>query len=87
MVLPDGRAHTMRARYIRIEPPDRLVYEFTIAGMEPSSGLTTLAFDDEGGKTRLRVHQVFYGDVALDQASAGWTRTLDQLTASVSRPA
>ncbi len=85
MVRPDGGAQTMRARYIRIQAPDRLVFEATIDGMEPSRILTTVALDDEGGKTRLRVHQAFQGEVGLDDARAGWTLTLDQLEASVSR--
>lgn len=86
MVLPDGRAHTMRARYITIEAPERLVFEGTIAGMEPSLTLTAVTFEDERGKTRIRVHQVFNGDIGLDDARAGWKLTLDQLAASVSRP-
>jgi uncharacterized protein YndB with AHSA1/START domain len=75
MALPDGRAHTMRARYIRIDPPDRLVFEATIVGMEPSVILTSVSLEDEGGKTRLRVHQLFQADSGLDAARAGWALT------------
>ena len=71
MVLPDGRAHTMHARYIRIEAPDRLVFEATIAGMEPSVILTTVTLEDERGKTRLRVHQVFDGEIAPRRGAGG----------------
>jgi uncharacterized protein YndB with AHSA1/START domain len=83
MLMPGGAEHTRRARYTELRAPERLVFE---AGLKEEPGshiVTTVTFDDEGGRTRLRVRQVFDGPVPKEDAERGWNLTLDQLTARV----
>jgi uncharacterized protein YndB with AHSA1/START domain len=83
MVMPDGRAHTMRARYTEILPNERLAFEAAVEEMAASRIRTMVTFEAEGARTRLQVRQSFAGEVRLEDALQGWKLTLDQLEAVV----
>jgi uncharacterized protein YndB with AHSA1/START domain len=78
MRMPDGMEFPMDARFTEVVAEERIVFEAKIHG-----GLdvhTTVTFEDEGGKTRMSVHQVYaHESPATRGAHAGWTATLDQL--------
>lgn len=83
MLMPDGQAHTMRARYTEIAPPGRLVFEASLQELPGSHIVTSVDFIAEGTRTRVKVRQVFNGDIPESDARAGWGATLDQLTSLV----
>jgi uncharacterized protein YndB with AHSA1/START domain len=69
-------------RYLEVDPPSRLVW--TNEEGEGDPVVTTVTFDEDGGRTRLVVHDLYPSKDALDGAiasgsTAGWTEMLDQL--------
>lgn len=69
--------------YTEVKPHTRLAWTNEEAGQEQ---VTTVTFDEEGGKTLLTIHNLFASKEALDEeiASGGTTalpETLDQLEA------
>jgi uncharacterized protein YndB with AHSA1/START domain len=69
-------------RYLEVSPPSRLVW--TNEEGEDDAVVTTVTFDEEGGRTRLVVHDLYPSKAALDSAIESesipdWAETLDQL--------
>jgi uncharacterized protein YndB with AHSA1/START domain len=78
MRMPDGTDFPMDATFTEIVPNERIRFAARIHGGVEIQ--TTVTFADEGGKTRLGVHQVYSHETpATRGANAGWTQTLDQL--------
>lgn len=75
---PDGKAYPSDGEYLEIEPPSRIVWKSIIHG-----GLevwTEVRFEDQGGKTKLTVHQKYaFESDATRGAPMGWSQTLDGL--------
>ena len=69
-------------RYLEVSPPSRLVW--TNEEGDDDAVVTTVTFDEEQGRTRVVVHDLYPSKEALDDAIAsesipGWAETLDQL--------
>jgi len=90
---PDGQEQLVRGVYREIVPPRRLV--FTNVAMNPDGdatldGVTTVTFDDLGGKTRLTLCarvRAMDGEAAIRLAGmdAGWSQSLERLVDHVER--
>jgi uncharacterized protein YndB with AHSA1/START domain len=71
----DGTEYAMRAVYVEIAPPERLIWT------EPSTGVTTTStFRDLGrSRTEVRIHQVNVPEAfRTPQAQAGFATSLDR---------
>ncbi len=71
----DGRQYTMRAIFVEVTKPERLVWT------EPASGVTTTStFTDLGGaRTEVRIHQANVPPAFLSpEAQAGFATSLDR---------
>ncbi len=88
MRFPDGvNEHTMQAVYREIVPPERL--SFTNVALDKDGtrlleGVTSITFEDLGGKTKLTMYTrmtglVSYADRMLDGMEPGWSQTLERL--------
>ena len=69
-------------RYLEVDPPSRLVW--TNEEGEGDAVVTTVTFDEDQGRTRLVVHDLYPSKEALDgaiasESIAGWAEMLDQL--------
>ena len=69
-------------RYLEVSPPSRLVW--TNEEGEGDAVVTTVTFDEDQGRTRLVVHDLYPSKDALEAAIAsgstpGWDEMLDQL--------
>jgi uncharacterized protein YndB with AHSA1/START domain len=69
-------------RYLEVSPPSRLVW--TNEEGDGDAVVTTVTFDEDQGRTRLVVHDLYPSKDALDEAIAseatpGWDEMLDQL--------
>jgi uncharacterized protein YndB with AHSA1/START domain len=69
-------------RYLEVSPPSRLVW--TNEEGEGDAVVTTVTFDEDRGRTRLVVRDLYPSKEALDDAIAsesipGWAEMLDQL--------
>jgi uncharacterized protein YndB with AHSA1/START domain len=69
-------------RYLEVSPPSRLVW--TNEEGEGDAVVTTVTFEEDQGRTRLVVHDLYPSKDALDDAiasesTAGWAEMLDQL--------
>ena len=69
-------------RYLEVSPPSRLVW--TNEEGEGDAVVTTVSFDEDQGRTRLVVHDLYPSKDALEAAiasgsTAGWAEMLDQL--------
>jgi uncharacterized protein YndB with AHSA1/START domain len=85
MRMPDGIEFPMDATYDEVVANERIVFSATIHGGVHVHTTVTFA-DADGGKTRLDVHQVYSHETdATRGANAGWTATLNQLAAHLSR--
>jgi uncharacterized protein YndB with AHSA1/START domain len=74
----DGSQYTMRAKYVEIVPPERIVWT------EPDSEMTTTStFADLGGsRTEVRIHQTNVPEAFRSpEAQAGFTTSLDRFAA------
>jgi uncharacterized protein YndB with AHSA1/START domain len=68
-------------RYLEVSPPSRLVWTNEEEG---DAVVTTVTFEEDQGRTRLVVHDLYPSKDALDDAIAsesiaGWPEMLDQL--------
>ena len=71
-------------RYIEVTPPSRLVWTNDEEG--DGGAVTTVTFSEDGGSTRIVVHELYPSKEALDEAMAsgsttGWSEQFDQLEA------
>jgi uncharacterized protein YndB with AHSA1/START domain len=69
-------------RYLEVSPPSRLVW--TNEEGDGDAVVTTVTFDEDQGRTRLVVHDLYPSKDALDDAIAtesipGWAEVFDQL--------
>lgn len=91
MRAPDGTVYPMSGSFREIAEPERLVF---VAVAEDQDGrphlesLTTVTFEDQGGKTKVTVtaHATGLSPAApqmLAGMDAGWTQSLEKLTASL----
>jgi uncharacterized protein YndB with AHSA1/START domain len=83
MLGPDGD-HWSQGVYREIVPPERLVMvgSWADAHGNPTRPETvlTLTFEDQNGKTKLRLHQTGFESVtARDAHNTGWTSSFDCL--------
>jgi len=71
----DGGTYTMRAVYVEVERPDRLVWRDVDSDM-----LTTITFDDlHDGRTEVVTHQSRVpAPIASPQAQSGFVTSLDR---------
>ena len=81
MLMPGGQVHTMRAHYVELKAPERIVFEARLAEDAGSVIRTSVDLLAEGSATRVKVRQVFTGSIPEADARAGWTASLDQLQA------
>lgn len=90
---PDGNDYPMKGVFRAVVPPSRLVFT-NIAidndGNQLLEGETTVALEDEGGKTRLTLRTFAKGFVPiapqmLAGMEAGWSQSLDKLTELVAQ--
>jgi len=83
MRAPDGSAHWLCGVHREIVEPQRLVFTSYWEDADGKPGhetLITLTFADEGGKTRLTLHQVGFESVtSRDMHHGGWSSNLDKL--------
>ncbi|HEY3268464.1 MAG TPA: SRPBCC domain-containing protein [Armatimonadota bacterium] len=88
MRAPDGAVYPMTGTFLEVVEPERLV--FTSTAFEDDDGeaglevVTTVAFAECGGKTRLTVHaNVVHASPemagALNGMDEGWSQSLDRL--------
>ena len=71
----DGSRYTMRARFVEVAEPERIVWTDPDSGMTTSSVLTDLG----GGRTEVRIHQTRVPDAMLrPEAQAGFLTSLDR---------
>jgi uncharacterized protein YndB with AHSA1/START domain len=87
MRAPDGMVHPMTGTFREIAAPERLVFTAIAedkAGKPLLEALTTVTFEEHGGKTRLTVQASAVGlvDVGwqmLQGMEAGWRQSLERL--------
>ena len=87
MRAPDGRVFPMSGTFREIVEPERLVfvaYPDDHAGNHLAESLTTVTFEDQGGKTKLTMHARAVGlaPIAVQMLAgmdAGWNGSLDKL--------
>ena len=74
-----GKDHWVHGVYREIVKPERIVW----TGMLENEGtemVTTITFEEHGGKTRLTMHQTFSKETDSTRgAREGWTQTLEHL--------
>jgi uncharacterized protein YndB with AHSA1/START domain len=79
---PAGTDHWKRGVYREIEAPERIVFTFAWEDANGNPGhelLTTVTFEDHGGKTRLTLHQAVFETVEqCDDHRGGWTSCLER---------
>ncbi|MBI3855689.1 MAG: SRPBCC domain-containing protein [Planctomycetes bacterium] len=84
MRMPDGSDHWMRGRYLEIQRPEKLVWECALSDLPPGNRIhSTVLFVEEGGKTRVRAHQVYTGFPTQVPSEPGWQSTLENLAAEL----
>ena len=80
---PDGTDHRLQGVYREIVEPERLVCTWTWVDAEGKPGhetLLTVHLAEQGGKTKLTLHQAIFESVtARDGHQDGWTSSLDRL--------
>jgi uncharacterized protein YndB with AHSA1/START domain len=76
---PDGSRHAFHGVYRQIEPPGRLVSTFTYESAPGTEALDEVAFEDNGGTTRVTARTTFPTFQARElYAAAGAERGLAQ---------
>jgi uncharacterized protein YndB with AHSA1/START domain len=92
MAGPDGTVYPMKGMYQEIVEPERLV--FASSAVEDDAGnpaletLSTVTFEDQGGKTQLTlrvavVRSTSAAEWALAGMEEGWNQSLDKLVEQV----
>ena len=84
---PRGTEHWKCGVYREIVEPERIVFTFAWVDADGVAGhelLTTVTFADQGGKTRLTLHQaVFETTGPRDDHMRGWTSCLERFAGYV----
>jgi uncharacterized protein YndB with AHSA1/START domain len=84
MVMRQGDSKPMEffGRYLEVTPPSRLVWTNDEAG--DAGAITTVTFEEQGGKTLLVMHDLYPSKEALDAAIAsGSTSGMDETFAQL----
>lgn len=81
-----GAEHWLAGTYLEVTPPERLVFthawEDGGGGRSPDTTVTVRLEEVEGGRTKLTLHQAFFGTSEMrDGHAAGWSESLDKLAA------
>jgi uncharacterized protein YndB with AHSA1/START domain len=83
---PDGTDYPHKIVFLEVVPPERLVYKHAgDDGSEPVTFVSTITFEDVGGKTRLTMRAVFPSAAARDhcikkyRADEGMVQTIGRL--------
>jgi len=87
MRAPDGTVYPMSGTFREVKEPERLMflaYAEDHAGNHLLESLTTVTFEDQGGKTKLTMHAKAVGlaPIAVQMLAgmeAGWNGSLDKL--------
>lgn len=83
---PDGNDYAFDGVFLEVVEPGRLVFEGAIHGDASQKVWTEVIFTEEGGKTKITVHQVFSFESAATQgAPIGWNQQLDRLVAYLAK--
>lgn len=79
--LHEGATMEFFGKYLEVTPPSRLVW--TNEEGEAGTTVTTVTFEEQGGKTLLTVHDLYASKEALEASGAmgAMAETLDQLDA------
>jgi len=90
MVFPDGQRHDFSGTYAEVVAPEKIVWTGEFPGDPKNNIRTEIAFEDLGGKTKLKVRQTFAVVTSISEqptkgAKQGWTMTLDQLAETVEK--
>jgi uncharacterized protein YndB with AHSA1/START domain len=91
MRAPDGAEYPMTGTFKEIRPPEKLVfiaYAQDAEGKPALEAFTSVTFEDVGGKTRMTLfaHGIGKALPALNMLAgmqAGWTQSIERLTALV----
>jgi uncharacterized protein YndB with AHSA1/START domain len=79
---PEGTVHVKRGVYREIVEPERLVFTYADEDADGQVGhetLVTVAFEEDGGKTKLTLHQAAFDTAAArDAHRGGWTSCLER---------
>ncbi|WP_163268820.1 SRPBCC family protein [Chelativorans alearense] len=82
---PEGEEHWLSGTYREVTPPERLVFTHAWhdeSGKPGHETVVTIKLREEGGRTRLTLHQAFFASRASrDGHEGGWNETLDNLAA------
>ena len=82
--LPDGRVLFIVGEFLAIEPPNRLVYTWSIEAEVAQAELVTVSFNQHGAETEVVVvHERIRDRATRDEHVAGWNGCLDGLAAHV----
>lgn len=89
MRTPDGTVSIKRGVYREVLAPERLVFtyrdEMADGSLTPET-VVTVTFTEEGGRTRLRLHQAGFEQAGpRDDHALGWTSTLERLALDLAR--
>ncbi len=74
-----GGLMIITGEFLKVEPPDRLVYTFRFPGSVPEESLVTVEFIGRGEQTEIVVTQEM-SDAMAERAVAGWNAALDSLS-------
>jgi uncharacterized protein YndB with AHSA1/START domain len=79
---PEGTDHWKRGVYREVVAPERLVFTYAwedAAGKPGHETLVTVTFAEQGGKTKLTLHQAVFETVtSRDGHRTGWTSCLER---------
>jgi uncharacterized protein YndB with AHSA1/START domain len=82
--MPDGEEHGFRGIYREVDAPERLVYTFEWEGMPGYVCVETVAFEDLGGRTKVRTNTLFHTTEERDgMLETGMEKGLNESYASL----
>lgn len=83
MRAPSGEEHWLSGTYREIVAPERIVFSHAWhdeTGKPGHETVVTVRLEEDGGGTRLTLHQAFFASkAARDGHEGGWNETLDSL--------
>jgi uncharacterized protein YndB with AHSA1/START domain len=86
---PEGNDHWLSGTYREVTPHERIVFTHAWHDEDGRPGhetMVTVTFSDEGGRTRVTLHQAFFASKASrDGHEDGWNATLDNLATYLPR--
>ena len=93
MAAPDGTVYPMTGVFTEVKKPERLAFKAfaeSLDGTKYLESLTTVTFEEQGGRTRLTVKASAKGlhpaaPQMLAGMDAGWSQSLDRLTELVAK--